>query len=572
MKQNSKPLWCDLSIIQYESTNQYKLSDFSRLMLNTISLKLYKKSGCELATLANTIYNKVKELALFKDLTESAYFKCEFQLQPTDLINFKSELVEWLNDEYPSIENAGAKAFRSAISVVKSRCKERLLNPECAEPTWSEARFTKWSDLNIAGSSTNQWASASPSLIQIPISDMVLSETIELNLQFSDLHPFLMPLADSPLIGLILTNQPTDLAQVISRSDCFPPNFCVLTSISGPDPESLQRLQDLKSINATTRGIVIDPMISRIPSELLNLDGIHWVIVSGQCSDIEQAAPFDLAWAKELRDHCKEKGVAFFLNQLGSRPTIDNKNQIITDPFGANWNEWDEALQIREYPEAFRSLTASDPELEQDAIFLISGSCTSNKSNKLIEVEIVPNVSSESEFDRLDKIVREGITNFITVGTALVTIKKNELWKESFNSWPAYCRSINGMGRTDAYRYIQAGQIVIELAKQSPIGDNSSVPMPTAPAQLRPLGLLKDPNQWYPAWSKAVNTADGNVPTEEQVKAVVNEIRYPEGPPMNQVPPKEMRKDLMNELINAITAKGLLGEFNDILMRLEKVA
>ena len=388
---------------------------------------------------------------------------------------------------------------------------------------------------------------------------MVLSEAIEHNLQLSDLHPFLMPLAGSASIAVILTNQPKSLAQLISRAECPPPNFCVLTSISGPDHDGLQRVEDLKSINVTTRGILIDPMISRIPPELLNLDGIHWVIVSGQSDNTNGTCPFELSWAEELRDYCKEKGVAFFLNQ-------------IADPFGADWDEWDKALKIREYPEAFRSHTVPDLESEQEDIPLVSGGCTNNAANKLIEVEIVTTASSESEFQRLDKIVREGIKNFISAGKALVEIKDNELWKESFQNWPAYCRSIKGLGRSDAYRYIKAGKIVIELANQSPIGDKSSIPMPTAPAQLRPLGLLKDASQWYPAWSKAVSMADGDVPTEEQVKAVVNEIRYPDGPPKSQVTPKQRRIELINDLTNALTIKGLLGEFNDILMKLEEAA
>ncbi|MCC5850576.1 MAG: DUF5131 family protein, partial [Verrucomicrobia bacterium] len=49
------------------------------------------------------------------------------------------------------------------------------------------------------------------------------------------------------------------------------------------------------------------------------LTGIDWLIVGGESGN-KDARPFDLAWARELRDLCREQGVAFFCKQLGSHP------------------------------------------------------------------------------------------------------------------------------------------------------------------------------------------------------------------------------------------------------------
>lgn len=46
--------------------------------------------------------------------------------------------------------------------------------------------------------------------------------------------------------------------------------------------------------------------------------GIHWAIVGGESG--WQARPFDLTWARSLRDQCKDAGVPYFFKQAGSNP------------------------------------------------------------------------------------------------------------------------------------------------------------------------------------------------------------------------------------------------------------
>lgn len=72
--------------------------------------------------------------------------------------------------------------------------------------------------------------------------------------------------------------------------------------------------------------------------------GINWVIVGGESGP--GARPFDIAWARSIRDQCKSAGVACFVKQLGAKP-IGAKLQ---DAKGGDPTEWPEDLRVREIP------------------------------------------------------------------------------------------------------------------------------------------------------------------------------------------------------------------------------
>lgn len=63
---------------------------------------------------------------------------------------------------------------------------------------------------------------------------------------------------------------------------------------------------------------------------------IHWVICGGESGS--GCRPFDLDWARSLRDQCKDSGVAYFMKQMGG----------IRKPFP----EIPDDLMIREFPKA----------------------------------------------------------------------------------------------------------------------------------------------------------------------------------------------------------------------------
>jgi hypothetical protein len=47
---------------------------------------------------------------------------------------------------------------------------------------------------------------------------------------------------------------------------------------------------------------------------------ISWVIQGGESG--AKARPFDITWARSMRDTCRAAGVAYFLKQLGAKPMM----------------------------------------------------------------------------------------------------------------------------------------------------------------------------------------------------------------------------------------------------------
>ncbi len=73
---------------------------------------------------------------------------------------------------------------------------------------------------------------------------------------------------------------------------------------------------------------------------------INWVICGGYSGS--QDWPMDLlAWARHLRDQCRDYEIAFFMKQLG---TVYAKEHRLTDWKGGKIEEFPEDLRMREFP------------------------------------------------------------------------------------------------------------------------------------------------------------------------------------------------------------------------------
>jgi len=91
-------------------------------------------------------------------------------------------------------------------------------------------------------------------------------------------------------------------------------------------------------------------------------DRVDWVIVGGESGP--HARPFDVAWARSLREQCEAAGVAFFMKQIGKRPVEEQWSSegghtlgvrpyragTRLDAHGGNPDEWPEDLRVREFP------------------------------------------------------------------------------------------------------------------------------------------------------------------------------------------------------------------------------
>ncbi|MBV8721731.1 MAG: DUF5131 family protein, partial [Candidatus Eremiobacteraeota bacterium] len=75
------------------------------------------------------------------------------------------------------------------------------------------------------------------------------------------------------------------------------------------------RIKRLREARAKIKFLSVEPLLGPIKLELASID---WVIVGGESGP--HCRPFDVAWARAIRDQCREADVKFFMKQLGGHP------------------------------------------------------------------------------------------------------------------------------------------------------------------------------------------------------------------------------------------------------------
>lgn len=325
-------------------------------------------------------------------------------------------------------------------------------------------------------------------------------------------------------LWLWLTKRPGIMAEFARESGGFPDNVCAMTTVTGPD--GLDRIDHLREVDAKIRGLSLEPIWERIPPSKLNLKGIDWVIVGGESGAMKHVREFPLEWVEELRDHCRKRGVAFFVKQLGRRPTRNGEMIQLKDSHGGDWDEWEahgEAdLKIRAFPRAFHDYRKN--EMKPHSEPRPSPKAESRKKHGGLTKE------EANDFRRLDKKVREGLEAYVEAGVAMAEIHERKLWKAGgHESWQDYCQEVAGMTRVHAHRLMRAARISTMLAETLPNGNTGVPVLPQSESQVRHLTKLKDESQQVEAWRKASEKA-GGTPTEREVKEAVVEILEPEKP------------------------------------------
>lgn len=118
--------------------------------------------------------------------------------------------------------------------------------------------------------------------------------------------------------------------------------------------KTLSRVDVLREVNAAVRGLSLEPLWGPL-ADKIDLTEIDWVIVGGESGARANVELFPVEWAIELRDRCREEGVAFFLKQLGRRPSRQGEEFQLRHQHGGDWSEWPQELRVREMPESFYS-------------------------------------------------------------------------------------------------------------------------------------------------------------------------------------------------------------------------
>lgn len=210
-----------------------------------------------------------------------------------------------------------------------------------------------WEDLRGKSDPDRPWIDGLPRLIFV--SDM--GDALSRDSDFTFLEERLIAPIQSESgrrhLWLWLTKRPDRMARFAERVGGFPDNVCAMTTVASR--EHLGRIDDLRQVKAEIRGLSIEPLFERLPPEQVDLTAIDWLILGGESgAELKDSRPFAIEWAEELRQHCRQNGVAFFLKQLGRRVTWRDEVVTLRDRHGGEWGEWpEEAPRVREFPKAF---------------------------------------------------------------------------------------------------------------------------------------------------------------------------------------------------------------------------
>jgi len=187
-------------------------------------------------------------------------------------------------------------------------------------------------------------------------------------LTMQDVRARLFRLIDATpcLDWLLLTKRPENIRRMIPGM-----NGCDLCADNQPhkrenlwlgasveSAEYLPRIDALKAQHNYGRLLFlsIEPLLGPLPTLGEHIDGIDWVIAGGESGP--KARPFDLAWARSLRDQCAAAGAPYFLKQLGGNLSDADLSECaravgrrMQDRAGADPAEWPADLQgCRAYP------------------------------------------------------------------------------------------------------------------------------------------------------------------------------------------------------------------------------
>lgn len=125
---------------------------------------------------------------------------------------------------------------------------------------------------------------------------------------------------------------------------------------------------------------------------------------------------------------------------------------------------------------------------------------------------------TEKRFNQLEKIIEKGMTHFVEVGTALLLIREEKLYKLLFSTFEEYCKERWGFNSSRARQLISAAQINENVKSVTTV-------TPTSERQTRPLTRL-EPEQQSEAWEKAVETAPNGKVTAKHVEKVIKEMTH----------------------------------------------
>lgn len=108
----------------------------------------------------------------------------------------------------------------------------------------------------------------------------------------------------------------------------------VWMGVSVEKQDYITRVDYLQKVPAHVRFLSCEPLLGALQ---LDLTGIHWVIVGGESG--QKHRPLKTEWVQDIREQCRDAGVAFFFKQVGGR-TPKAGGRLLE---GQVWDEMPEA-------------------------------------------------------------------------------------------------------------------------------------------------------------------------------------------------------------------------------------
>ncbi len=136
------------------------------------------------------------------------------------------------------------------------------------------------------------------------------------------------------LIFLLLTKRPSNINKYIPASWKTSPPENVMYGTSPVDQKTYDTLvSQLMEVNGK-RFLSVEPQLEPIQLPFTTADEISWIIQGGESG--RKKRPFNLEWARTMRDQCRDMGLPYFFKQ------IDKVQEIPVD------------LMIRQFPECLQ--------------------------------------------------------------------------------------------------------------------------------------------------------------------------------------------------------------------------
>lgn len=130
--------------------------------------------------------------------------------------------------------------------------------------------------------------------------------------------------------------------------------------------------------------------------------------------------------------------------------------------------------------------------------------------------ETALSADEQNRLQQHETVIERGLKTFYDVGSALLDIRDNRLYRQEYGTFEAYCQQRWGMSKPHATRLIEAARVTENLV---PIGT-----VPANEAQARELVSL-EPDEQRLVWQVVKNTAPNGDVTAAHVKSVVNVFR-----------------------------------------------